>query len=91
MTDDYVMELHRQYREEYEHAEVDVSSGNDLARSEETSEFDVVEYHLPAIEQPTQFVSYVATIVPDDVVETYMVVTQFSDTGSIRERPMRAY
>ena len=37
-------------REDHDHAEVDVSSGDDLAKSEETSEFDVGEYHLPEIE-----------------------------------------
>ena len=43
MTDDYVMEL-RRYRHDAVDAEVDVPSGDDLAQSEESSKFDIVEY-----------------------------------------------
>ena len=70
MTDEYVMDLHKKHHISYWYE--DDSSGNDpeqAHQSGEPPEREDVEYHLTAIEQPTQFVSYVATIVEDDEAE----------------------
>ena len=83
MTDDYVMELHRSTV----HTDEDDSSGNDPVYHT-VAEADEDGYHLTAIEQPSQFVSYVATIVEDDAAPIPGGNTVLN-MDRIRVRPMQ--